>query len=242
MSKDFLSLEGCLRRMLEKEQAHGKGGKDCNPTPMIQIYIEPMEGQRFTLDVKASETILDVKAMIQARVDAMFQNSNVVELIFLDMPMFTGPYVGHGNEPRTLEHYDIEEGTVIKVRWTAIQTHPHSEKELVQKKGEDKQKTDMYARLERLESQVEEIHNMLNKDKFYCATCEVSLNGAQRYANHMAGKFHENHVKCKIEELQSIGIEDKIDTIHHDQLRIERKLDQVCSTFEQVCFRLDELP
>ena len=36
--------------------------------------------------------------------------------------------------------------------------------------------------------------------------------------------------------------EDKIDTIHHDQLRIERKLDQVCSTFEQVCFRLDELP
>ena len=124
--------------MLEKEQAHGKGRKDCNPTPMIQICIEPMEGQRFTLDVKASETILDVKAMIQARVDAMFQNSNVVELIFLDMPMFTGPYVGHGNEPRTLEHYDIEEGTVIKVRWTAIQTHPHSEKELVQKKGEDK--------------------------------------------------------------------------------------------------------
>ena len=120
--------------------------------------------------------------------------------------------------------------------------HSRDEKELVQKKGEDKQKTDMYARLERLESQVEEIHNMLNKDKFYCATCEVSLNGAQRYANHMAGKFHENHVKCKIEELQSIGIEDKIDTIHHDQLRIERKLDQVCSTFEQVCFRLDELP
>ena len=33
-----------------------------------------------------------------------------------------------------------------------------------------------------------------DKAKFYCATCELDLNGAEDYAEHMAGKFHKNHL------------------------------------------------
>ena len=33
-----------------------------------------------------------------------------------------------------------------------------------------------------------------DKAKFYCAQCELLLNGAEDYAEHMAGKFHENRV------------------------------------------------
>jgi hypothetical protein len=33
-----------------------------------------------------------------------------------------------------------------------------------------------------------------DKAKFYCAHCQLDLNGAEDYAKHMAGKFHENRV------------------------------------------------
>ena len=32
------------------------------------------------------------------------------------------------------------------------------------------------------------------KAKFYCAQCELYLNGAEDYAKHMAGKYHKNRV------------------------------------------------
>ena len=56
------------------------------------------------------------------------------------------------------------------------------------------------------------------------------------------GHSAEAQGHCEAQGHSESEAQDKIDTIHHDQLRIERKLDQVCSTFEQVCFRLDELP
>ena len=34
----------------------------------------------------------------------------------------------------------------------------------------------------------------MDKAKFYCAQCELYLNGAEDYAKHMAGKFHKNRV------------------------------------------------
>ena len=33
-----------------------------------------------------------------------------------------------------------------------------------------------------------------DKAKFYCAQCELLLNGAEDYAEHMAGKYHKNRV------------------------------------------------
>jgi hypothetical protein len=34
----------------------------------------------------------------------------------------------------------------------------------------------------------------MDKAKFYCAQCELDLNGAEDYAKHMAGKYHKNRV------------------------------------------------
>ena len=34
----------------------------------------------------------------------------------------------------------------------------------------------------------------MDKANFYCAQCELYLNGAEDYAKHMAGKFHKNRV------------------------------------------------
>jgi hypothetical protein len=82
------------------------------------IFVKPMMGKRFTLMVKASDTIDNIKAKIEAHnADGLAQNRIPPDQQRLS---FAGTKLSDGS--RTLSDYNIQvdgqQRTILKLRWS----------------------------------------------------------------------------------------------------------------------------
>jgi hypothetical protein len=75
----------------------------------MQIFVKPQIGPRILIDVKASDTIDNIKAKIQDKEGLPRLPPRLQRLRFAGVQLEDG---------RTLRYYDIEHGSVINLRWS----------------------------------------------------------------------------------------------------------------------------
>ena len=75
----------------------------------MQIFVKPQIGPRILIDVKASDTIDNIKAKIEDKEGLPPLPPRLQRLRFAGVQLEDG---------RTLRYYDIEHGSVINFRWS----------------------------------------------------------------------------------------------------------------------------
>ena len=92
LSSSLSEIDKCIRSTIHQE-LRLRGG--------IQIFITPLSGKTFTLEVQPSDSIENVKAMIQDKEGIVSGYQNLI---------FKGTYLEDG---RTLSDYNIQEDSKI---------------------------------------------------------------------------------------------------------------------------------